>query len=255
MTVALLAAACGVGIGLLQGVTGAGGAVVAVPILVYVFGEDPQSATTASLVIVGVSSLAGAVERSRARAVRWRTALTLGGASLPGTIVGTAANRAVSGDTLLLAYGLLLVVVAYTTLRTGPMAGEARASETARATRRRAVPLGLLVGLLSGLFGVTGGFLIVPALTLLLMLPVPLAVGTSLVVQAVASTGGLVAHLASGSLDAGLTAAVTLGAVAGGAGGSRLGSHLPEATVTRVFGVLVALVAASLLVRSARALL
>ena len=254
-SVAPAALACGLAIGLLQGVTGAGGALVAVPILVFVFGEDPQAATSAALVIVGVGSLAGAVEPSRARAVRWRTALGLGGASLPGAIVGTAANRALSDDLLLLAYGLLLCVVAYATLRSADRASTPEPSPTARERWRSTVSLGLLVGLLSGLFGVTGGFLIVPALVVLIGLPIGLAVGTSLVVQTLVSAVALTAHLASGPIDLGLTTALTLGAVAGGVAGSRLGRRLPERTVTLAFAGLVALVAVSLLLRSALVIL
>ena len=175
----------------------------------------------------------------------------LSGASLPGTIVGTAANRALGDDVLLLAYGLLLSVVAYATPRSVDGATVPESPETTRAPWRTSVPLGALIGLLSGLFGVTGGFLIVPALVVLIGLPIGVAVGTSLVVQALVGAGALAAHLSSGSIAAGLTTALTLGAVAGGVAGSRLGRRLPERAVTLAFSALVAAVAVSMLVRSA----
>jgi uncharacterized membrane protein YfcA len=129
--------------------------------------------------------------------------------------------------------------------------GEIRPS---RRPHRLAVPLaGLLVGLLTGFLGGGGGFLIVPALTLLAGLEVPAAVGTSLFVIAANSAAGLVSHLGQGEMPAGLTAAFTLAAVVGALAGVWLSSRLHPTRLRRGFALFVILVGLALLARNALA--
>ena len=114
-----------------------------------------------------------------------------------GAIAGTALNRLVSGRALLLAFALLLLAAAAAMLRRQPDPPKPRGN----LSLLRVAPTGLGTGVLTGFFGIGGGFVIVPALVLLLGLPITLAVGTSLLVIALTSGAALAAHLASGSID------------------------------------------------------
>src|SRR4051812_28372742 len=113
MSGALLAIPFGIAIGLAVGTAGGGGAVLAVPVLVYVLGEDVQSATTASLLVVGITAIVGAVPHARAGRVRRRAALGFGAAGALGTLAGTALNRVVSPESILFLFALLLLAAAY----------------------------------------------------------------------------------------------------------------------------------------------
>ncbi len=251
MQAALLALPFGVAIGLSLGLVGGGGSILAVPVLVYVLGEPVRAATTESLVIVGTTALLGALDHARAGAVRVRTALVFGAAGALGALPGTALNRHVGGHVLLLAFGAVLLAAAAAMARGRPGAA---AGPVERGVWRRALPAGLATGFLTGLFGVGGGFVIVPALSLLLGLPMAAAVGTSLLVIALTSAAALAAHLSSGGVDVGITAAFTAAAVAGAFAGSRLGRRTPAHRLARAFALLVAGVGGFLLVRNALAL-
>jgi hypothetical protein len=120
-----------------------------------------------------------------------------------------------------------------------------------RAAWARVAAAGAATGLLTGFFGVGGGFVIVPALALVLGLPMAAAVGTSLLVIALTSAVALSAHLASGSIDVPLSAAFTVAASAGALAGTRLHGRLPEQRLRRLFALLLVAVAAFLLARNA----
>jgi uncharacterized membrane protein YfcA len=117
---ALLALPFGLGIGLLLGLVGGGGSILAVPVLVYVLGQPVKAATTESLLIVGTAALVGAADYARSGRVQIKTALAFGGAGAGGAIVGTALNRLVNGRALLLAFALLLLTAAAAMLRRRP---------------------------------------------------------------------------------------------------------------------------------------
>jgi uncharacterized membrane protein YfcA len=194
---ALLALPFGLGIGLLLGLVGGGGSVLAVPVLVYVLDQPVKDATTESLLVVGSAALVGAVDHARIGRVQIRTALAFGAAGAIGAVGGTALNRLISGPALLLAFALLLVAAAVAMLlrREDPLA------QGGNSSLGRVGAVGIGAGVLTGFFGVGGGFVIVPALVLLLGLPLTLAVGTSLLVITLSSAAALAAHLASGSID------------------------------------------------------
>ncbi len=248
-----LAIAAGVAIGLAQGGLGAGGALMAVPLLVYGFGRDVHSATTASLLVVLVASLVGAADHGRGGRVRWRTALAVGAATIPGAGAGTVVNRLLSGQTILLLYSFFLFAAAYAMLR-----GRAGPRREVRARGRglwlRVVPAGLVAGTWSGLLGATGGFLVVPALVILLGLPIGAAVGTSLAVQGLTAGAAFWAHLSVGGFDPALAIAMSAGAMAGAVAGSRMGERFSSEGTRRAFGVLVVLVGLYTLARSVAAL-
>lgn len=270
----LLASPLGFLIGLSLGALGGGGSILAVPVLVYVAGESPQSATTTSLIVVGLASLVGMAEHLRAGRVEVRAGLLFGLAGIGGSFAGSALNRGLDEDVLLLAFSVLIVVAAWRMLtgcpsctRVGADAAvvddEARAPggsvpsvdpDGGRVAVRRGLDLhldaptvvkfvlaGTVVGFFTGLFGVGGGFVIVPALTLLLAFPMPQAVGTSLLIIAMNCAWALVARVSHQSVDWQVTLPFALSALAGVVTGTRLADRLPAQTLLRWFaGLLVA---------------
>jgi uncharacterized membrane protein YfcA len=252
---ALLALPFGVAIGLSLGLVGGGGSILALPVLVYVLGEPVKAATTESLLIVGTTALLGSLDHARAGRVRWRTALSFGAAGVVGALGGAALNRAVGSRAILFAFALLLLVAAAAMLRGRGEPTRPEIEPRGRSLWLRIVPAGLATGLLTGFFGVGGGFAIVPALTLLLAVPLTAAVGTSLVVIALTSAGALAAHLSSGQIDWGVAVAFTIAAVAGAFAGSRLGRRTRPYRLAQAFAVLVAGVSAFLIAESVAAVI
>lgn len=251
----LLALPFGFAIGLSLGLVGGGGSVLAVPVLVYVLGQEVKPATTASLAIVGVTAAVGGLDHAREGRVRWRMAFAFGLAGVLGTLAGTGLNRLASPETILFLFALVLLAAAWGMLRDR---GETRDPETrprGRALWRRVVPAGLGVGTLTGFFGVGGGFVIVPALVLGLGLPLTAAVGTSLVVIAITSAGGLAAHLASGGIDWAIAGAMTGAAALGAVTGSRLEDRIAARILVRIFAGLLVAVAIFLIIRNLGAIL
>jgi uncharacterized membrane protein YfcA len=252
---ALLVLPFGLAIGLALGLVGGGGSVLAVPVLVYVLGEPVKDATTASLLIVGATALLGALAYARTGHVRIRLGLAFGAAGAAGALAGTALNRAVSGRSILAAFALLLVVSAAAMLRTQRETRRPEVAARGRALWTRILPAGVGSGVLTGFFGVGGGFVILPALTLLLALPLAAAVGTSLLVISVTSASALAAHLSSGHLDwlvaSSFAASASLAAVAA----SQLRQRFSSRRLTQLFAALVACVALLLIGENVRSLL
>jgi uncharacterized membrane protein YfcA len=238
---ALLALPFGLAIGIVLGLVGAGGSILAVPVLVYVLGEPVKQATTESLLIVGLTALAGALTAARERRVRWRIGLAFAAAGAAAALAGTALNRLVGSTAILLGFGALLLAAAFAMSRAPDR------SVRPPQVRARVGAAGAATGLLTGFFGVGGGFLIVPALTLGVSLPMALAVGTSLLVIALTSGAALAAHLASGGIDPSLTAGFAGAAIAGAVAGSRLHTRVPEQLLRRLFAALLAVVGVAVL--------
>ncbi len=251
----LLAIPFGLVIGLAVGTLGGGGSVLAVPILVYVLDQTVPEATTASLVVVAAGAVAGGLSHARAGRVCWRHAASFTAAALPGIALGTLAAEAVGGELLLAGFALVMLAAAHATWRkANDPASESDGSwEDGGACPPLRLPRDLLagaaVGLITGFFGVGGGFLIVPTLAIALAFTMRTAVGTSLVIITATSLLGLTAHLAAGrSLDAGVTATMTAACVAGALAGAALASRIPQRQLGRGFALLVVAVAAYLLI-------
>lgn len=251
---ALLASPLGFLIGLSLGALGGGGSILAVPALVYVAGQAARAATSTSLLVVGAASLVGMFGHHRAGRVRVVPGVLFGLVGIGGSLAGSALNRRLDPDALLLAFSGLIVVAAWRMLTGCPTCtntGEARAIATGGvavrvgqrldAGRIAAVLLaGTGVGFMTGLFGVGGGFVIVPALTLALGFSMPDAVGTSLLVIAINSVAALGARLGSSSVEWSVAVPFTIAAVAGVLGGKRVADRLPATTMLRWFsGLLV----------------
>jgi uncharacterized membrane protein YfcA len=265
---ALLASPLGFLIGLSLGALGGGGSILAVPVLVYVAGQEPRAATATSLLLVGSAAVAGLGSHWRAGRVRVGIGLVFGLTGAGGSIAGTALNRHVDPDVLLLGFAVLVCVAAWRMLTGCPTctkvgeAREVRGAGTATLIRARVDPrtivavliAGSAVGFLTGLFGVGGGFVIVPALALALKLPMPQAIGTSLLVVAVNSAMALASRLATTSIDWHITLPFAVAAIAGVLTGGRVADRLDPARSLRWFAALLVAVAAYTATRAGLAL-
>jgi uncharacterized protein len=243
----LLALALSTLIGLSLGLLGGGGSILAVPVLVYVARIDVHAAIGMSLAVVGTTALVGGLVHARAGRVDLGAAALFGGAGMVAAPIGAQATHAVPGRVLLLLFAGLMVVVGSLMLRGRGGAGE----RSPRSHRLAVLAAGFGVGLLTGFLGVGGGFLIVPALTLLGGLPIHRAVGTSLLVIALNSAGGIAGHLRQGEMPAGLTASFTAAAALGALAGVRLAGGLDPARLRRAFAAFVILVGLLLLAKNA----
>lgn len=259
----LLAVAAGALVGLSLGALGGGGSILAVPVLVYLLDQSATQATTGSLVVVGVTSLIGAVTAHRAGNVLLGRGVVFGTVAIGGAALGARAAAHVPDDVLLAAFAALMLLVGglmvwrqLTHSRSGAAAGPRPAlddpiitfSPTFACNCPRALKVLLTattVGLLTGFLGVGGGFLVVPALLLALALPIQYAAGTSLVVITITSGAALAVRAGAGaSPDWGvvliLTAVSALTAVAGARIADRLDtSRLQTAFTALVLGVAV----------------
>lgn len=255
----LVAAVAGIGVGLVLGAMGGGGAIITVPILTYALGMTTDQATTGSLIIVGLSALVASIPHARGGRVGWGAGLLFAALGALGTVpVALVASR-FDPDWRMAGFGLLLVVVATLMLR---QAGSKRIvpagprpslqdPRTLAATALAAVG----VGALTGFFGVGGGFAIIPALTLVLGFGMPIAVGTSLLVIGLNSATALAGRVAGGvDLDWPVIALFAATAMAGSVAGSHITERVSPATLKRAFATLLLVVAAYTLVRSGLAI-
>jgi uncharacterized protein len=248
-----VAAGLGLAIGLLLGLLGGGGSILAVPALVYGVGVPLSAAVPTSLLVVGISAATGVLPRIRGGGVAWRVAGVFGAAGAVLAFGGAAVNRLLPPAAVLAAFAVVMVAAGWRMLREQPEVGGDCALPGGgvdwRSCLPKAIAAGAGVGFLTGLFGVGGGFLIVPALVLLLGLSMPVAVGTSLVVIVLNSAAGLVAH-AGADIDWPLAATFTVAAVVGSLAAARLAPRVPAGALRRWFAYLVFVVAAFVLVQA-----
>ncbi len=232
-------------VGLAMGLLGAGGSILSVPIFVYVFGFEAKQAIAMSLAVVGATSLVGAVRHGRLGNVNLRIALTFGPIAMLGTYLGARLSVFFSGTAQLALFGAVMLVAAFFMLRDHhPAPSEGRLPAVAVAL----VVLGALgVGILTGLAGVGGGFLIVPVFILLLKLPVKQAVGTSLLVIALKSFAGFGSYLTQVDVAWGFIGGFAAIAVAGVWIGTHLLQFLSPHAIKRVFGILLLVMGAWIL--------
>lgn len=233
----------GLTIGVLLGLVGGGGSILAVPALMYGVGMSLSRAVPTALLVVGISSAAAALPRIVRHEIGWRIAAVFGGAGVPAAFVGAALSRSLPPRLLLSGFVVLMLVAAWRMLRGDEAAGGDCALPSGgvnwRSCLPKAIAAGLAVGFVTGLFGVGGGFVIVPALVLLLGLPMVAAVGTSLVIISINATAGFIAHLGSSSLDGRVTVAFTLAAVTGALLAGRVRPRVSDERLRRGFAVLV----------------
>lgn len=283
----LTALAVGALIGLVVGALGAGGGILSVPALIYLLGVAPHEATSASLVIVLFTALAALGGRIGKNTICYQIALVFAALATVGTWLGSLANQAVSADLLMYAFALLLICVGLVMLRRaypGLFRGAARAgssgvfsddgvaaadnaggtgstpalravSAMGEVTSIGAAPLwrvalvATITGALTGFFGVGGGFAIVPALTLVLHLPIKRAASTSLLIMAITAVVALVARAQTSlSIDLGVIGAFTVASMLGGIAGAPLTRKVSSQKLTASFAALLLAVAVATLV-------
>ncbi len=266
---AFLASPLGFLIGVSLGALGGGGSILAVPALVYAAGQTPKHATTTSLVLVAITAVIGILPHWRAGRVRFVPGTIFGLAGVGGSLLGSHWNKAINADVLLLAFaGLMLVAAAAMWRRPNAAPHAVLRSVGAAANPVAALPAvhldpstvakvaiaGSMVGLLTGFFGVGGGFVIVPALVLALGFTMPEAVGTSLLVITINSIVALTTRLQPGAIEWGTVIAFTVASLVGVVVDSRLASTRDSKSLQRWFVGLLVLVAIYTAVRSGLAL-
>ncbi len=257
-------------VGFSLGLTGGGGAIFAVPLLVYVVGTSPRDALGISLATVGITSFIGTIRSWRGGALELPTGLLFAAAGALGTPAGAWLAKRIPESLLLTLFGLLMLVVAARMWkrRVGPTATPASVSRlpdsqlpiadsgpacerddagrllmTARC-RWLLLALGLFTGILSGLFGVGGGFIIVPAIVLFSGMAMNRAVGTSLLVITLVSAAGLGSQWLNGNpLDWSVILPFSLGSLGGLLLGNRINRLIPETAMRRTFAAAILVVA------------
>lgn len=247
----ILAGVFGLIIGAALGLLGAGGSILAVPALIYGVGQPVPAALFGSLLVVAISAAGGLVVRLRTGMIRWPVALVFAAAGVPTAFAGTALGALLPNQWLLLAFSVLMAVVAVRMLRGNPEDDPGGACRTGaggvnwRSCLPKALGAGAGVGLLTGLFGVGGGFIIVPALTLLLGLTAAEAIATSLAIVTLTSLSGLAAHAAAAaSVDYSVIGAFAAAALLASLFAGRVANRLPATALRRGFAAVILAVAA-----------
>ncbi|HEY9233782.1 MAG TPA: sulfite exporter TauE/SafE family protein, partial [Phenylobacterium sp.] len=210
-----LAALGGGAIGLLLSLFGGGGSVLATPLLLYVVGVgDPHVAIGTSAAAVAVNAAAGLGAQARAGRVKWPCALVFGGAGLVGSLIGAQVAKMVDGGQLILWFAGAMALVGLSMLL--PKAGEGDPGVRLNPDlTRRLAPLGLLVGLVAGFFGIGGGFLIVPGLMAATGMTLANAAASSLVSVVLFGAATSASYAASGLVDWPVFAALIAGGAVG----------------------------------------
>ncbi len=264
-------------VGFSLGMTGGGGAIFAVPLLVYGLGVAPREAVGISLASVGLTAFVGFLGRWRAKQVEIRTGLIFAAAGMLGAPIGAWLSGLIPETVLLALFAVLMLIVARQMWsKTGvaksadvPIVCANEEHEIDGPTCRRdregkllltstcawfLIAVGIATGMLSGLFGVGGGFVIVPALVLFSGMAIHLAVGTSLLVITLVSTSAMTSYLFSGrTLPVETTAWFVVGGIAGMILGNIAGKKLPGPILQKVFAVAIVAVAVFVIVRTATA--
>jgi uncharacterized membrane protein YfcA len=239
----MLLAGLAIVIGILLGLLGGGGSILTVPVLVYLAGLSTKSAIITSLVVVGITSFIAVINHAKAGRVCWKTGITFGLAGMGGAFIGGRIAAYIPDPILLILFASVMLAAAFAMLRNKKTQPSTRQVGDRLCPQNLPVAAilfdGLLVGLITGLVGVGGGFLLVPALNYLAGLPMHAAIGTSLfiiVIQAVAALAGHASHFA---IDVPLTGLVTSCAIIGSFMGSKLSGKISSLHLKRGFGVFV----------------
>jgi uncharacterized membrane protein YfcA len=232
----LIELALGFGIGMSLGLLGGGGSLLTVPALVYLIGQTPQAAVTTSLAIVGANSMVGAMFHGSHGRLNWKVALIFGSAGMLVSYLSANVSRHISPELLLVAFAMLMLGIGVLLLvrRTN----EDPIEYVARPMWQTVVS-GSVVGLLTGILGVGGGFLVVPALVMLVGLPMQTAIGTSLIIIAMNSTAGFLGHIGNGSMDWMLTLTFASAGLVGTFSGMKLSRRLSSSKLQKAFAAFV----------------
>lgn len=241
----LLSALSGVLVGFTLGLVGGGGSILAVPLMVYVVGvKNPHLAIGTSALAVAANALAGLASHARAHNVNWRCGGAYALAGVLGAFAGSSAGKAVNGQHLLLLFALLMLVIAALMFRSRGQEG-VEGVVCNRDNFPKVTAFGFGTGVLSGFFGIGGGFLIVPGLVASTAMPVGRAIGTSLVAVTAFGLTTAFNYALSGLVDWALAGTFIAGGVLGSIGGTALSRRMAAAKgqLSTVFAGLVLAVA------------
>ena len=230
---------------------GSGGSIITVPVLVYLLGQDEKIAIAGSLFVVGTIALVGSLQYVRVGLVDWRNVFVFGVPGMVGTYLGAMLAAFVPGIVQLAFFALVMLLASYMMLRPVKLTDEVHAP---RETWKIATD-GLLVGVITGLVGVGGGFLIVPALVLFGGLAIHTAVATSLVIIALKSFSGFYKYMdvldqQNLELDWNTLLLVTGLGIAGSFAGAKIASRMPQEKLKKGFGFFLVVMGIYILARS-----
>lgn len=256
----ILAALVGVSLGLI----GSGGSILTVPILVYIMGVNPVAATAYSLFIVGTTALVGGIQNAMAGKVDFKTVLIFGIPSIaavyitrmwivpliPQEIITIGTLAITKPIALMLLFAVVMLMASYSMIKPGKKSDEPAEDTPMTYNYPMILMEGTIVGILTGLVGAGGGFLIIPALVLLAKMPMKLAVGTSLFIIAAKSLIGFIGDVQGGNfIDWNLLAIFTTAAVIGIFGGIYLSKKIAGAKLKTGFGWFVLLMGIYIIVK------
>ena len=246
--VAALATGSGGLVGFVLGLIGGGGSILAVPLLMYVVGVgSPHVAIGTSAVAVAASALGNVVGHARAGNVKWPCAVVFAASGIAGAALGSSLGKQLDGQKLLILFGMLMVAIAILMLRPKKNLGDANVVLTWESSPRllpRLVGIGFGAGMMSGFFGIGGGFLIVPGLVAATGMPLLYAIGSSLVAVTAFGTTTAANYALSGLVDWPLVGLFIVGGLVGGLFGGRLAGFLAgkKQLLSQVFAAIVAVV-------------
>jgi uncharacterized membrane protein YfcA len=235
------------GIGLSLGLIGAGGSILTIPVFVYILKKDPVSSSVYSMFVVGISSMAGSIQSIFNKLVDFKAVLTFGIPSVIGVFIARKTIFPVIPDEffigsfilsknmlLMLCLSSLMFLAARRMLKTAINADDVQKED--KQLTMSLLARGLLVGMVTGLLGIGGGFLIVPALYLLVNLPVKKAIGTALLIITINSSFGFLNSYASMEIDWMLLLKFSMGAIVGIIIGTKLCKKIPGDYLKKTFG-------------------
>lgn len=239
-------------VGLSLGLMGGGGSILTVPIFVYVLGYDPKLAIAMSLPVIGVTSLVGAVGHWKAGNVHLRNAALFGVIAMAGAFAGARIALLMNGQLQLALLAIVMLLAAVMMFRSDGRSG----AESGSASTVRAMPIALLlpvalaVGVLTGVVGIGGGFMVVPALVLLAHAPMKQAVGTSLLVIAMNSAAGFAGYIGKVDVPWMFMMEFTAVAVAGILAGTWLVRFVSQGALKKAFALFLVVMGAFMLYRN-----
>jgi uncharacterized membrane protein YfcA len=245
----LLGAGSGVLVGFVLGLVGGGGSILAVPLMVYLVGvANPHIAIGTSALAVAANALTGLISHLRRGTVKWRCALVFAGSGIAGAFVGSSLGKAVDGQKLLFLFALVMVLVGVLMLRNRGKEGDASVI-LGRENAPKLVGYGVGSGLLSGFFGIGGGFLIGPGLIAATGMPIINAVGSSLIAVSAFGLTTAANYAVAGLVDWPLAGVFILGGAVGSSLGAAAAKRL-SGPLSTIFASLIFAVAAYMIWKS-----
>ncbi len=248
----LLTIVSGLAVGLSLGLTGGGGSILAVPLLIYVVGvKDPHAAIGTSALVVGVIAATSMISHRMHGHLRIKEGLMFAVPGVGGTLIGTQLGLLTPANNLLLLFAAFMVVMGYRTFTRKPKALilENHTHGTVLLQKNRLVLSGFLVGIAAGYFGIGGGFLIVPALMHSAGFDIIDAIGTSLLPVSAFGLSTAARYFIEGQISLLVVALFVVGGIVGGFVGTKFAAKIPQQKLLKVFGILLFLVSAYIVFR------